>query len=545
MSDILGRLSVRNRLWIVVGSAVLAILLIAVNALVQNRDMQMEQRQLEMRGLVESAYGVIEYFGKLANTGAMDVDQAKAQALAIVRGQRYGTQGYFWINDTKPHMVMHPHKPALDGKDLSKTQDPNGKQLFVEFVDVAMADPAGGIVSYHWPKPGRTEPAAKISFVKRYAPWNWIIGSGVYVDDIDAVFWRNTMWLSIIVAGASMVLLLIAALVQRSLLIPIRKLEETVCNVAKLGDLTARTGIRQGGELGAMGRYVDDMLEKLQYFAAEVGTTVDGVATAATELSTITDQTRVRVAAQRDQTTRVAAAMTEMSATVGEIANSAGDTADATNDANAQVETGTAVVHETTSRIQGLAAEIDKAGEVIGLLQQDSHAIGKVLEVIQGIAEQTNLLALNAAIEAARAGEQGRGFAVVADEVRGLAQRTQQSTSEIQQMIQTLQGRAHAAVSAMAIGKESASRSVDDAGNAVTSLAAISEAVSRIKAMSAHIASASEQQRSATEEINQSVSAIDAVSSETVAGAGETAEASRSLAQMAEHLRTVSAQFRG
>jgi methyl-accepting chemotaxis protein len=545
MEAVLGRLKVGQRLWLNIGAAVVAMLLVLLVILVQFRDSQIDQRKLEMRELVESAYGILDHHGKQAEAGLLSQEQAKQQAIAVVQSLRYGDSGYFWINDTAPVMVMHPHNPEMNGQDLSNSTDPNGKRLFVSFVEAAKAKAEGDIVEYSWAKPGTNGVASKISFVKLYRPWNWVIGTGVYMDDIDEAFWRQAIILGIVVAGIAAVLLLIATLVGRSILVPIRKLEQAVCLVAKHGDLNVRAQITQRGELGDMGNHFDEMLERLQHFVQEVGVAVSEVASASTELATITEQTQRSIEIERSQTTQVATAMTEMSATVRDIAANAVCTADASRDADNHVNLGTTVVDGVTRSINQLADEVRRSSGIIGQLEQDSYAIGKVLEVIRGIAEQTNLLALNAAIEAARAGEQGRGFAVVADEVRGLAQRTQQSTSEIQQMIEGLQSRSKSAVAAMDIGQEQAAQSVEKSQDAVNALSAITGSVEKIKDMSAQIATAAEEQSAVAEDVNQSIIQIDNSATETMTGAIEIAAASGSLAELAERLRVVSSQFHG
>lgn len=303
------------------------------------------------------------------------------------------------------------------------------------------------------------------------------------------------------------------------------------------GDFTRNISLDGKDEFAWMAWKCNTVVKNLTSMVRDIVKDAEQVAAAAEELSTITEQSRQRVFNQNQQTEQVASAMTEMSATVHEVARNASRAAEAAQDADEQAKNGTAVVRQTIQSINGLAAEVERTSEAINKLKEDSVAIGAVLDVIRGIAEQTNLLALNAAIEAARAGEQGRGFAVVADEVRTLASRTQQSTQEIQGMIERLQTGANQAVSAMLQGKGAAKTSVDQAINAGESLEIINRFIDTIKDMNTQIAAAAEEQSVTAEEINRNVVNISGISHETAEGSEQTAAASEELARLASHLQ--------
>jgi len=261
------------------------------------------------------------------------------------------------------------------------------------------------------------------------------------------------------------------------------------------------------------------------------------LASAAEELSAITEQSSKGVVRQQSETQQVATAMNEMSATVQEVAKNAASAATAASEADEQAKNGHAVVNDTVTTITALANEVSLTADVIERLKGDSLSIGAVLDVIRDIAEQTNLLALNAAIEAARAGEQGRGFAVVADEVRTLASRTQQSTQEINEMIERLQSGANEAVTAMEQGRSKAEATVEQAQKAGAALNAITEVVFNIKAMNMQIASAADEQSATAEEINRNIVNISEVADETASGSQQTALASDELARLAVDLQ--------
>ncbi|MCG5500253.1 methyl-accepting chemotaxis protein [Ectothiorhodospira lacustris] len=310
------------------------------------------------------------------------------------------------------------------------------------------------------------------------------------------------------------------------------------------GDLHATVPASGNDELTRVARAFNSMADGFRTILGQVNGATAQLAAASEQLSTVTEQTLRRVGEQQSQTELVATAMNEMTATVLEVARSASEASSAAGRANDESRESQATSAQAIKAIQELAGEISRAADVIQKLEADSEKIGAVLDVIQGIAEQTNLLALNAAIEAARAGEQGRGFAVVADEVRTLASRTQTSTREIESMIKTLQDGARAAVQVMQSGRKRAEDTSAGAGEADKSLRAIVAAVGTITDMSAQIASAAEEQSAVAEDINQNVVRISEGGHDVSSGARETAHAARDLARLAAELRSAVERFR-
>ena len=310
------------------------------------------------------------------------------------------------------------------------------------------------------------------------------------------------------------------------------------------GDLTHNMNITGKDEFAWMCREYSQGRKGFMSLVKEILGSAGQLAAAAEELSAITDQANSGVMRQQGEIEQVATAMNEMSATVTEVSRNAGSAATAAQDADNQAKVGCDVVNTTVQTINNLASEVERTSQVIENLKGDSMSIGAVLDVIRDIAEQTNLLALNAAIEAARAGEQGRGFAVVADEVRTLASRTQQSTREINDMIERLQNGANQAVSVMEMGRAKAEESVEQAAKAGEALQAITGMVDSIKGMNMQIASAAEQQSSTAEEINRNIVNISEVSQETAGGSQQTASASEELARLASDLQSQVGKFK-
>ncbi|WP_312246686.1 methyl-accepting chemotaxis protein [Stutzerimonas nitrititolerans] len=354
---------------------------------------------------------------------------------------------------------------------------------------------------------------------------------------------RNT---ALIVAGIAIALgLLVAALVARGIVRPIRVAVDAMRDIAAgEGDLTRRLEEHGRNEVAELGQAFNQFAEKVRRLVSEVAGSTSQVAAAAEEMSAITDEFNRDVAQQRHEIEQVATAMNEMTATVQDVARNAAQAAASAQAADREAQQGQQVVHETVSSIESVSVEVEHTASAIQRLEADSQSISAVLEVIRGVAEQTNLLALNAAIEAARAGEQGRGFAVVADEVRTLASRTQQSTLEIQQVIEQLQSGARNAAEVMHRGRAQVDSSVLQAQQAGSSLTSITIAVASISDMNTQIASAAEQQSAVSDEISQNVVNINQVADRVTESASQTAQASSQLAHLAVGLQTLVGQFK-
>ena len=537
-------LPINRRLWLILLFAIAMLILQGALLLKQiNTDLYTAKAE-KTKHLVQNATSVLQHYQKLEAAGSLTREQAQKQAKEAVRSLRYDGQEYFWINDQTPAMVMHPIKPQLEGQNLSGFKDPSGKLLYNEVVEITNRQGAGQ-VDYIWARAEGSTPEPKMSYVELFKPWGWITGSGVYVDDLQAEFQSQATKAVVI---ALVIIVLVAALIvmiMRSITLPLQQSVNAMANIASgEGDLTRTLDTQGGDELSALAHHFNAFTAKLRLVIQQSLDSAGQLDVAARDLGQVAGQAQQHSEQQSQQMELVATAINEVTYGVQDVAKNAENASSEVQTAEDQALHGQQNIESSLRQINELSSTIDQAVTVIQALAQESTQIGSVLEVIRSIAEQTNLLALNAAIEAARAGEQGRGFAVVADEVRLLAQRTQKSTAEIQTMIERLQGNSEAAVKVINESSKASQLTIEQASQAGASLAQIASGLRNLSGLNASIASATLQQSHVVEDINQNVTQAASLAHNNAMAAQQSSDAGQHLGQLAAQLNKTLGQFR-
>ncbi|MDF2390880.1 methyl-accepting chemotaxis protein [Aeromonas salmonicida] len=483
-----------------------------------------------------------------------DTPEVRKQVAEILRPLRYSSDGYFFVYDFQGNTVLLPTRPDMEGKNRWQDKDAKGKLLIQEIVKAARQ--GDGFSEYWTAKPSIGRDAPKLSFNLVLDKYEWIIGTGFYIDDIDNELaalrterennmhgsLQSSVLLILVILGITLVAtVVIGNRVTRPLADAVQALNDIADGE---GDLTQRLKVQSNDEIGQLATAFNRFVERIQSVVSQVGETSNHLLSAVEKLHSLSEHYDHQMQGHSRETDQVVTAVTEMSSTAQEVAASASNAATATSDAARESDAARGVVGTAINSINRLVGEVHTASGVIEQLAHETGKIGSVVEVIRGIAEQTNLLALNAAIEAARAGEQGRGFAVVADEVRSLAGRTQQSTKEINEMLQRLQSGVKQAVDVMQASEERSQETVQEASHIATSLDSMVMAVSTINDMNIQIATAAEEQHAVSEEINKNLVAIQQIVSELTDAAVESNSTTRDLASTGDKLRKLVSQFR-
>lgn len=508
------------------------------------RGLIMKEKQATVSYMVQGATSVLASYQKQVEAGTLTKEEAQKQAAEKIAAMRYDGSNYLWINDLGPKMVMHPIKPELDGKDLSDNKDPNGKALFVEMASVCK-EKGKGFVDYVWSKPGSSKPVPKISYVELYQPWGWVVGTGIYVDDVTAHMLQIQIRIGVTLVVLLLLGVVLAWLVARTVTGPIKLVVTTIRDIAQgEGDLTRRLPVNSTNEIGELSEWFNTFINKLHGIISQVSDSSLQLASSALELQLTSRQMTESIAQLSSQSTSLATAGEEMSATSGDIANNCHHAATNASGASQKAHQGAAVVGQSIAVMNSIAERVKNASGTVDALGIRSEQIGAIIGTIEDIADQTNLLALNAAIEAARAGEQGRGFAVVADEVRALAERTTRATKEIGEMIKAIQKETRDAVNSMEQSVTQVEQGTSHASDSGRSLQEILDIINDVTEQIGQIATAAEEQTATTREISGNVMNLNDLAQQNDHALHETAIAANDVSRQAEELKELVGQFK-
>lgn len=524
-------LKLTHKLTVLVCFCLIAVTAITLVSLRINKDNLINDRKEKTRHVVETAQATVQYFYDRFQAGLISEAEAQQSAMAAVEKMRYGANDYFWINDMTPQMLMHPFVKDLVGQRLDDYQDPNGTRLFAEMVEVVKRD-GEGFVNYVWQKKGQKNLAPKVSFVKGFAPWGWVLGSGIYLDDVDADFWGQAKLFAAAITIVVLLLAIISYFLGRSITRPLAKAVSVAQSLA-IGDMSVNLESGKKDETGLMLGAMSEMIDSMKEVSVLAQRVADGDLTVEIRARSDKDELMlalqamvakllevvggVKIAAENVNTGAV-----EMSANSQQMSQGASEQAANAEEVSASVEEMAANIRQNTDNslqtekiaVQA-AMDARESGEAVTETAGAMRNIAEKILIVEEISRQTNLLALNAAIEAARAGEQGRGFAVVAAEVRKLAERSQTAAAEINEL----------SVSSVSVAEK-----------AGTLLQAMVPNIQKTAELVQEISAASREQDAGSEQITKAIQQLDMVIQQNASAAEEGASTAEELSSQAEQM---------
>ncbi|MDH2431788.1 methyl-accepting chemotaxis protein [Pokkaliibacter sp. MBI-7] len=541
MQRLIRHISIYKKIMLLTALMALLVIYTACYNLLTLHGQILEERKLQSQGIVEQATSLIGYYASQAVQGNLTLPEAQQRARDALSAMRYGDNNYVFILSEQGTFVMHPLLPKLEGQRLSAVKDAKGTVFLPALVSTAQQQ-GEAFSQYYWSRDGKAAAVPKLTYAKAAPAWGWVAATGIYLDDVDNLFWREARKFVAILLGAFLVIAYLSREINLSISQPLRAALAVIEHMAG-GNLTRRLNHHSRDELGQLSQQLDQSLDSLQAMISAMHVQAHNLNQNSAELSATAVQSSKGIEQQHSETHLLVTAMQEMAATALEVSQHATNTAQTTQQVSERAEAGQLLVQKNIEQITALAKAIEASATTVTMLEKQGEEVGVILQQITSISDQTNLLALNAAIEAARAGEQGRGFAVVADEVRTLAMRTRQSTEEITQLNERLRQACQDAVASMHQGLQQAQCSVSQTEETSAHFEVIAGKISEIRDMNAMVATAVQQQSCVADEMSRSLVSIATIAEQTDSGAKHIAQQSRQVAQSAETLQQWTTRF--
>jgi len=473
----------------------------------------MSEKQASLKNVTDIAEALVKNLDERSKKGEFSPEEAQLRAKEALRGLRYAEGEYLFVINLDTIMVMHPIKPEMEGKSGADTKDAHGKALFVEMAKLAK-DKGEGTVDYMWPKPGQTAPAPKLSYIKTFKAWGWIIGTGIYVDDVAKEMNKIRYGIIISLVACAAIILLFSWVVARKIRQALMEAVDASNKLAQ-GDLTIAIDVKSADETGQLLGAMQEMVNGIKEVVNQTIEASHQVSQAADQISEANQSFSQKITEQAASVEETTATMEEMSASIKSTAENSREASNLARSSKSLADGGSAVMDDTIRAMD----DINKS----------SRKIANISDVIEEIAFQTNLLALNAAVEAARAGEHGKGFAVVAAEIRSLAQRTTQSAKEINGLIED--------------SSEKTSRGVELAQELSKKLAEIGISIKKVTDLMDEVAAASQEQSAGINQVNTAMGQVDQATQANASLVEETSAAAEELAAQARSLLDVVSFF--
>ncbi|MCP3166032.1 methyl-accepting chemotaxis protein [Myxococcus qinghaiensis] len=538
----LGRSNLLVKLCVAMGVVALPLLVAILGyVLPQLRAQLHADRVRGLRQAVETAYGILREYEAQERSGALTREAAQRRAAALLESLRYSRVEYFWVNDLDTRLVMHPHLPKMVGQDMKGYRDVRGRPVFVDIVTLVRQHGEGSL-AYEATRPGSPEPIPKESYVKLFEPWGWVLGTGVYVEDIDREVAAVRQRILLAMGGALVLAALAGAYVSRRVVRPVRALAAAAHRVAR-GDLSVRVEVRTEDEVGQLTQAFNDMVTGLREVVEALVEAAGATAADAEQIRVSTDGLSRTTREQSESLQRAAESVQDMSLHVSRGAAAARVAAEAAVGHGQVARAGGVAVDQASRKMGEIVDVVERSARTVEQLQESGRATARMLQVIQAVADETRMLAVNTAIEAVRAGQHGKGFSVVAGEVRKLAERTHEATSQVRELLVKNEADTAAAAELMRRGTSKVSEGMGLSSAAGEALARLLSGVKELGERVETMAEQNARQSASGESIAGRIQALSVRSAESVSGVERIARSVDDLRARASRLRELAARF--